>query len=117
MANHKIAEMPSCCFRCSVCSEPDCVYDGDYVTTKEIRAASKRDSLAIWYGKSWREIESQNKENIRAIKERARKKVEKMNRTETGNIDLSIVEAYKFMTMGYILVIENGEIKEVRKEE
>lgn len=56
-------DKPSCCFRCSQCKKPDCDYDGDYVSNTEIGNANRQDHRAIWYRKTWEEIER----NKRAI--------------------------------------------------
>jgi len=48
---------PICRFRCSVCIKPDCDYDGDYVSFTECRTAARNDKRALWYRKTWKEIE------------------------------------------------------------
>jgi len=109
-------ELPSCRFRCWNCPNPDCTYDGDYVTSKEKAASTKQDMRARWYRKTWKQIKHEKNDKERKAIIRYAEKAERMNRTENGNIDLSITEAYKFLAMGYILVIENGEITEIHKE-
>lgn len=107
---------PACKFKCFECTAPDCTYNGDYITLKEKRAAEKQDKRANWYKKTWYQIRHEKYDKARKAEARYQKKAERMNRTENGNIDLSITEAYKFLAMGYILVIENGEITEIHKE-
>lgn len=55
---------PNCRLKCSVCKYPDCIYDGDYVSLTEQRAAARQDKRALWYRLSWAEIyrlETKNK--------------------------------------------------------
>ena len=53
----KIAEgIPNCRFKCSICTKPDCDYDGDYISSRERKEADRNDKRAIWYRLTWDEI-------------------------------------------------------------
>lgn len=108
--NRKVKERPNCCFHCSTCKEPDCTYDGDYVSKTEERAAARQDRRALWYRRSWVDIEHENKAHVR----KERKKF--MRATDHNTIDLSISEAETLHEMGFKIVVENGEVQEIIHE-
>ncbi len=105
MANRKIEERPNCRFRCSECKEPDCTYDGDYVSKTEERLAARQDRRALWYRRSWASIDHHKNDKVR--------KEQKMKATDHNTIDISIAEAEALYDMGYKLVIEDGEVQEI----
>jgi len=110
---NKVVDRPKCGFKCLECTEPDCTYSGDYVSEMEKRAAALQDRRARWYRVPWAELQKREKQNTLKKKKREAKK---MKSTEEKTIDLSIAEAEKLASMGYILVINDGNILEVIHE-